>query len=188
MLYQNTKFRRMPYQRSPDRQRSKSRRQMLAATSPLSARMAAPLTPCQLAYARFLADETARSGDCRKSLDEIAARIGTCSKTIQRAQQRLAQLEYIKVELRPVEGEKHDTNVVTIISAEWLTWIAMGKIPKYIGGQNCLSTANSLILKNVIGQLERRRSAVDTPVPVDPRLKEALDRYGGLVRSKSERR
>jgi hypothetical protein len=139
--------------------------------------LAAHLTPCQLAYARFLVDETLRSGDCRLSLDEIAARVGTCSKTMQRAQYRLEELELVEVELRPNEGQKHDTNVVRIVSTDWLTWIAMGKIPKRIGGQRCLATANQLFLKKIIDELQRRRDAVDKPIEVDPALEAALMRF-----------
>lgn len=181
--YRYRGFQRQPYQRSPDRAKSKLRRQMLAATSPLPPHLAGPLTPCQQAYARLLADEQVRAGDCRLCLDEIAARVGTCSKTIQRAQYRLQELGLVEVELRPNEGQKHDTNIVRIVSPEWLTWIAMGKIPKRIGGQRCLSTANMLFLKNVIGQLERRRAAVDKPVEEDPGLMAALDRWKGLIRT-----
>lgn len=186
-LYRYRGFHRQPYQRSPDRAKSKLRRQMLAATSPLPVHLAAPLTPSQQAYARLLADEHVRAGDCRLCLDEIAARIGTCSKTIQRAQQQLEELGYVEVEHRPNEGQKHDTNIVRIVSPEWLTWIAMGKIPKRIGGQRCLSTANTLFLKNVIDQLERRRNAVDRPVKVDPDLNAALMRFRSAIRSAASR-
>ena len=180
--YRYRGFQRQPYQRSPDRAKSKLRRQMLAATSPLPVHLAAPLTPSQQAYARLLADEQVRAGDCRLCLDEIAARIGTCSKTIQRAQQRLVELGYVEVEHRPNEGQKHDTNIVRIVNAEWLTWIVMGKIPKRIGGQRCLSTANTIFLKKFIEQLERRRNAVDRPVEVDPGLQAALDRLRSALR------
>jgi hypothetical protein len=149
--------------------------------------LGAPLTPCQLAYAAFLVEETLRSGDCRLCLDEIAARIGTSSKTIQRAQYRLQDLKLVEVELRPNEGEKHDTNVVRIVSTEWLTWIAMGKIPKRIGGQRCLATANNLFLKNLIAQLERRRNAVDKPVEVDPGLAAALLKLEKAMRTGASR-
>jgi hypothetical protein len=180
--FRGGRFGRAPYQRTPDRERSKLRRQRLAATSPIPPHLGAPLTPCQLAYARLLVDEHLRADDCRLCLDEIAARIGTCSKTIQRAQYRLRDLKLVEVELRPNEGQKHDTNIVRIVSVEWLTWIAMGKIPKRIGGQRCLATANQLFLKKIIDELQRRRDAVDKPIQADPALKTALDRWGSLIK------
>jgi hypothetical protein len=182
--FRGGRFGRAPYQRSPDRARSKLRRQRLAATSPMPPHQAAHLTPCQLAYAAFLVEETLRSGDCRLCLDEIAARVGTSSKTIQRAQKRLAarDLKLIEVELRPNEGQKHDTNVVRIVSTEWLTWIAMGRIPKRIGGQRCLATANELFLKRTIDELQRRRDAVDKSVEVDSALDAALMRLRKAIR------
>jgi hypothetical protein len=184
-----TKFIRRPYQRSPDRERSKRRRQRLAASSPMPPSMAERLTPCQQAYARFVADEVMRSGDCRRSLDEIAARVGMAGKTAQRAQQRLKQLGWIEVEHRPIDGQRHETNIVCIVSPEWLTWIAMGKIPKHIGGQKCLSTANTLfgraandVFESVIQQLQERRPAIDKPVDVDPALIAVLDRFRKAVK------
>lgn len=177
------RFGRAPYQRSPDRGRSKLRRQTLAATSPLPPRLAARLTPSQLAYARFVVDEQLRAGDCRLSLDEIAARCGVCCKTVQRAQYRLQGLSLVEVEQRPIEGGKNLTNVVRIVCVEWLTWIAMGRIPKRIGGQRCLATANKLFLKNVIDQLQRRRDAVDRVVEVDAALDQALGRLRQAIRT-----
>jgi len=53
--------------------------------------------------------------------------IGCCAKTVQRAQHRLKALGLIKVNPRPQPGrQKHLPNIITIISPEWLTWIARG--------------------------------------------------------------
>lgn len=177
------RFGRAPYQRTPDKERSKRRRQMLAAMAPMAPAMMAQLTPSQQAYAKFIADETIRTGDCRLSLDEIAARCGMCSKTAQRAQQRLRQLNWVHVEYRPIHGRKHDTNVVTITSIEWRTWIALGKTPSRLGRQNCLATGNGSFILGVINDLERIRNAPRALQPPDEGLMAALNRLkAGLKR------
>lgn len=129
-------------QRSPDREKSIQRRRTLAATWPMPPVMAGMLTTSQVAYARIVADEVHRTGRCELTLDEIAARGGMCRKTAKRAQDRLGELEWITVEERPVEGRKHLSNVVRIVSGEWNMWIKMGPKPRPIGGHSCPTTVN----------------------------------------------
>lgn len=129
-------------QRSPDREKSIHRRRTLAATWPMPPVMAGMLTTSQVAYARIVADEARRTGDCRLTLDEIAARGGMCRKTAKRAQDRLAELQWIAIEQRPVQGRKHLSNVVRIVSGEWSTWIKLGPKPRSIGGHSCPTTGN----------------------------------------------
>jgi hypothetical protein len=129
-------------QRSPDREKSLHRRRTLAATWPMPPVMAGMLTTSQVAYARIVADEVHRTGRCQLTLDEIAARGGMCRKTAKRAQDRLAELEWITVEERPVDGRKHLSNVVRIVSREWTSWIKMGPKPRPIGGHSCPTTEN----------------------------------------------
>jgi len=138
------RFVRMPYQRSPDREKSIERRKRLAGTQPLRPAMAARanLTTSELAYARLIADDNLIAGDSRDCHDKMAARAGTCSRTIQRAQKHFEKLGWIEVERRPIEGRKHDTNIVRIISPEWLTWIMMGPSP--IARQKRRATENQL--------------------------------------------
>lgn len=136
------RFARPRPQRSPDREKSIHRRRTLAATWPMPPVMAGMLTTSQVAYARIVADEVHRNGGCRLTLDEIAARGGMCRKTAKRAQDRLAELEWITVEQRPVPGRKHLSNMVRIVSGEWCTWIKMGPKPRPIGGHSCPTTVN----------------------------------------------
>lgn len=182
--FQGRRFARMPYQRSPDREKSIRRRKRLAATWPMPPTLADRLTPSELAYARLVADDSLKSGDSRDCHDKMAARAGTCSKTIQRAQKRLKKLKLIEVEVRPNEGRKNDSNVVTIVSPEWLTWLLMGPSP--IGRQKRLATENQLFSRT-IAMLEQRRDAVDMPVKVDPGLKAVLDRLEKGMRTAASR-
>ena len=174
-------FVRMPYQRSPDREKSIERRKRLAGTQPLPTAMAAKakLTFSELAYARLVSDDNLIAGDSRDCHDKMAARIGVCSRTVQRAQKRFEKLGWIEVERRPIEGQKHDTNIVRIISPEWLTWIMMGPSP--IARQKRRATENQLFSR-AIEMLDRRRNAVDKPIWIDPDLKAKLDQLETAVK------
>jgi len=161
------------YQRSPDRQRSIKRRRTLAATWPMPPRMCGELTTSQAAFARIAADEAAQHGDCRLTLDEIAARGGMSRKTAKRAQDRLAELNWITVEVREVSGRKNLSNVLRIMSPEWRNWIAMGPRPRRIGGhfgdQKCPTTVNpyplSMIERSEAPQGAIREVQVTGPSP-----------------------
>lgn len=161
------RFTRARYQRSPDREKSIERRRTLAATWPMPPRMCGKLTTSQAAYAKIVADEVARNGDCRLTLDEIAARAGICRKTAKRAQDRLwNELQWITVESQPVPGRKHLPNIVRIVSKEWLLWIAMGQTSRRIGGHlhslrghECPATVN-LSIPSALVQAERLQGAI----------------------------
>lgn len=155
------RFTRPRPQRSPDREKSIHRRRTLAATWPLPPVMAGMLTTSQVAYARIVGDEIALHGQCNRTLDEIAARGGMCRKTAKRAQDRLAELGWIKVQERPVQGRKHLSNVVSIVSAEWVTWIKMGPKPRSIGGHSCPTTVNQSINTDRTERVERSQGAFE---------------------------
>jgi hypothetical protein len=120
------RFLRLPYQRAPDRPAAVLRRKRLALTDPVPARIGSQLTESERAYARLVRDEWERHGVFDLCHDEAAARIGACSKTVMRAQQRLQELALISVEPRPQPGRKHLPNLVRVISPQWLTWIRLG--------------------------------------------------------------
>lgn len=149
------RFTRRRYQRSPDRERSIQRRRQLAASGCMPPTMACHLTTGEQAVARIIVDEIVTHGTCTCTVDEIAARAGVCAKTAQRTLRRLGDgkqgreaivgLRWIKVEFRPVQGRKSLPNVVTIVSDQWLTWIARGPIRSHrIGGHLRPATVNVL--------------------------------------------
>lgn len=103
-----------------------SRRRRLVAAGPLPPQLAAKLTPGQTAVLAIVADECRRSGCCDRSLAELAARAGVCRSLAQAAVRLAARLGLLRIEERPQKGRKNLTNVITIVSAEWRTWIARG--------------------------------------------------------------
>jgi hypothetical protein len=96
-----------------------------------------------MAYARLVRDDGGAAAGFDRSLDECADRTKASRKTMQRAQARLLELKLIEVTHRPVKGAKHLTNVVRIVSKEWLAWIAKGPKPSAnIGGHQCPTSEN----------------------------------------------
>ena len=113
--FQGGRFVRMPYQRSPDREKSIERRKRLAATQPLRPAMAAraKLTISELAYARLIADDNLMAGDSRDCHDKMAARAGTCSRTIQRAQKHFEKLKLVRTTSNRVIEEIRNVIILT---------------------------------------------------------------------------
>jgi len=111
---------------SPDRLASRTRRHRLAYSGPLPSALAAGFTPGQLATLRIVADEVRTKGECSLSLCEIAARAGVCV-TLARDAIRLAAGDGLAVIIeRRQRGRPSLTNIVRIISREWLAWIRRG--------------------------------------------------------------
>lgn len=125
---------RSPEQRSPDRRASLTRRREHAATGPLPPAIAAGFTTGELAVLKVVSDEWLAHGACDRSLNELAARAGVCHSLAKRAV-RLAELDgLLTVQRRPRSGRKHLTNIIRIIRAEWLDWLAKGRRKAYAVG------------------------------------------------------
>lgn len=103
------------------------RRRRLAASAPLPPRLACQFTVGELACLRIVADEIRdRGGVCCLPLGVIAIRAGVCRSTARnafRAAERIGLL--VKTERRR-RGERSETNVLRIISAEWRAWMKRG--------------------------------------------------------------
>jgi hypothetical protein len=124
-------------QRSPDRQRSLERRRRLAASGPLPPALAVQFTVAELAVLRIVGDEVRVHGCCSLHLDAIAARAGVCRTSAQNALREARRLGLVTVHERRRRGQPSATNIVRVISAEWLAWLRLS--PKG-GGFKILST------------------------------------------------
>ena len=114
-----------PRNRSPDRQRSLERRRRLAASGPMPPQLACQFTTGQLSVLRIVSDEVRRKGRCTLYVDEIAARAGVSHRHAQAALRWAEELRLLRIVERRLTGTRNDTNVVTIISAEWLAWLRL---------------------------------------------------------------
>jgi hypothetical protein len=70
-------------------------------------------------------DQVKHDGYCDLSIDEIAAKAGVSRTTVQNAFRRARQddTKHVEVEFRPRPGRKNMTNIIRIVSSEWVDWI-----------------------------------------------------------------
>jgi hypothetical protein len=126
------RIQRSPDQRSPDRRASIKRRREHAATGPLPPAIAAGFTTGQLAVLRVVADEWLAHGVCDRSRNEIAARAGVSLTIVKQALWLAEHADHlVTIERRPRSGRKHLTNLIRIVRAEWLDWLAKGRRKAY---------------------------------------------------------
>jgi hypothetical protein len=117
-------------QRSPDATRSLERRRTLAASGPLPPALACKFTTGELAVLKLVSDEVRTKGTCVLSIPELAARAGVGATKARMALRIAASLGLVTIEERRVPYRPNLTNVVRIISREWLSWIAQRKPPR----------------------------------------------------------
>ena len=127
-------------QRAPERSVAIERRRRLACSGPMPPALGSRFTTGQLAVLRIVGDEVARNGVCGLCIDAIAARAGVCRRLAQGAI-RLAEGDgMLTIQERRHQGRKNETNVVRIISREWLQWLRRGgrsAAPALSGGIGC---------------------------------------------------
>ena len=130
-------------------------------------------TEGQRAVACILAGEVKHHGLCDLAIDKIAALAGVSRTTVQTTLHEARRLGHIKVTERPQPGRKNLTNVVHIVSAEWLTWIKRGPSahrPVRTGSnpfaeknlrrdESLVSPTKSTYLKNRSGEKEQWRGS-----------------------------
>lgn len=117
-------------QPSPRTAKCLSRRRQLVAAGPMPPHLAANFTPAELAALMIIREEVRLYGTCSRSIAEIAARAGVGRTTVQNAMRQAVRLGLIIVKERRRRGEKNLTNVIRIVSQEWLAWIASWKAAK----------------------------------------------------------
>ena len=106
---------------------SMERRRRWAASGRLPPAIAARFTLAEQAVLALVAAETARRKDCRLSIENMAAVAGVCRSTVKNAIREARQLGLLTVEERQITGFRNDTNVLRIISPEWLAWIRLAR-------------------------------------------------------------
>ena len=133
-------------QRPPAPSQSLLRRRRLAASGPLPPALACRFTVAELAVLRIVGDEVSRGKLCTLCIDALAARSGTSRSTVKRALAQARRLGIITVEERRRRGLPSLTNVVTVVSREWLAWLERrGRGPRsgYHGQQDIDQGASS---------------------------------------------
>lgn len=115
-------------QRSPDRQRSIMRRRGLAACGAMPGNIAVNFTTSEQAVLVIIAHEVQRLGLCDLCMDALAAKAGTSRTTARNAIRTAETLGLIKRTERRIARDRNDTNILHIISPEWLTWLRLAPL------------------------------------------------------------
>lgn len=127
--------------RERDRRASKSRKRQRGGDAILPNNLRDWFTEGGRAVMSVIAGECRRIGRCEMPVEKIAAIAGVSIRTVQYtlamasgkglppgsaalADDPLAPPVLIRVEYRPLKGRRNRTNVITIISREWLLWLS----------------------------------------------------------------
>lgn len=113
--------------RSPDKQASLERRRRCAASGVVPARIAATFTTGEVAALSVIARAVREAGVCILPLDKIAGLAGVSRTTAQNAVRAAERLGLILRIERRRRGLPSLSNILRIVSREWLTWLQHGK-------------------------------------------------------------
>ncbi|MFJ7441303.1 helix-turn-helix domain-containing protein [Methylorubrum thiocyanatum] len=104
---------------------SMERRRRWAASGRMPPAIAARFTLAEQSVLSLVAAETCRRKDCRLSVGGMAAIAGVSETTVRNAIREAVRLGLLTVEERRITGWRNDTNVLRIVSAEWLSWLRL---------------------------------------------------------------
>lgn len=106
-----------------DRRESRDKRRTWSTSGALPPRLRARFTAGENAVAAVIRAEVRRHGTCSLSHAAIAKCAGLLSVTVvKRFIREARRAGLIDVKHRPVRGDRHKPNVITIISREWMAW------------------------------------------------------------------
>lgn len=123
--------------RSPDRTRSIRRRRGLAASGAVPGTIAAHFTTGEIAVLTVIARQCQRSRSCDWFMDRIAAVAGVSRTTVRNALRQAQALGLISVQERRLTAWRSDSNIIRVVSLEWLAWLGLG------GGRKKQRTTNN---------------------------------------------
>lgn len=105
---------------------ARERRRMLGSSSVMPPDLRCKYTEGERAVLAIVAGEVKATGNCDLPIGKIAALAGVCRTTVQNALHEARRLGHLNITERPRPGLKSLTNIVHIVSAEWLTWLKRG--------------------------------------------------------------
>jgi hypothetical protein len=147
-------------QRSPDRQASIERRRRIVASGPLPPQIACQYTWSEQAALAIIGNEVRRQGGrgvCMLYVEAMAAMAGVCRTTVQNALRKASDKSegraIIEVDHRRRTRNRNLSNVIKIISPEWLTWLRRARPAAFqlalgVGSKNKkMSTTDTVVSK-----------------------------------------
>src|SRR3954469_25883316 len=104
---------------------SLERRRRWAASGALPPALASRFTLAEHAVLAVVAAEHVRHGRCTLTVPHVAALAGVSETTVRNAARQARALALVHVEERRVAAWRNASNVVTIVSREWVSWLRM---------------------------------------------------------------
>src|SRR4051812_26030671 len=112
-------------QRPPVRSVAVERRRRWAAAGRMPPRIAAHFTLGEQAALAVVAVEMTKRNACSLAIGAVAALAGVSESTVKRALRQARALGLVTIEERRLSRFRNDTNVVRVISREWLSWLEL---------------------------------------------------------------
>ncbi|WP_407529594.1 transcriptional regulator [Methylobacterium oryzisoli] len=125
---------RKPVGSRPRSDASLERRRRWAASGRLPPQLAARFTLAEAAVLAVVASEVARRGDCRLTIEHIAALAGVSRSTVKNAVRQARLLGLVTVEERQQTAWRNLSNVIRIVSPEWQAWNRLARCSSFPGG------------------------------------------------------
>lgn len=117
-------------------------RRRWVASGRLPPQLATQFTLAEQAVLAVVAAKTAKRGDCRLANEHLAAVAGVSRSTVRGTLRRARALGLLTIE----ERRRSDTNVIRIVSREWLAWMRLARqSPSEGGGVKSVSPTNTQV-------------------------------------------
>lgn len=134
---------RKPVGSRPRTDASLERRRRWSASGRLPPNLAAHFTTAEVAVLAVIAVEVAKGGDCTLAIGHIAGLAGVGETSVRRALRAAQALGLITVEERRVSAFRNLTNVVRVVSPEWLAWMRLARSGGGCQGKQATNTKDS---------------------------------------------
>ena len=160
----------------------RARKRVLGGSSTMPDTMRPLYTEGERAVACVVAGEVKRYGQCDLALDTIAARAGVGRTTAQNFMHEGRRQGHLGITRRPRHGANHDTNIIRITSAEWLSWIKRAPNAATIMEQDRVQKAKNVnITKNIlIDDADADAGKVEAPNALSVHMALQLAEIAGL--------
>ena len=173
---------------------SLERRRRWAASGRLPPGLAARFTLAEQAVLALVAAEVARRKDCRLAVRHLAAIAGVAETTVRNAIREAVRLGLVTVEERRITGFRNDTNIVRIVSPEWIAWLRLARKgsaqisahPPLAQGGGCRSaqrTPTEILILSESGRTEPSKSCRRAAGDLDRSDRARIHAGGGTARA-----
>lgn len=140
---------------------SLQRRRRWVASGMMPPGIACQFTPAETAVLAMIAAEIVKRGQCRLPVGAIAALAGVSRSSVRNALRAAKEAGLLDVKERRLSRWRNLSNIVTIVSREWSTWLTIGA--KGGGCKFVERTHNQNIKRLVPFEDQRRKGNVSRP-------------------------